>query len=132
MDPLALVIAVVVGLLVVWGLLLVVLWVLRPRGVPVRELLGVIPDLIRLTRSLISDRDVPLDVRLVAAGAVVWVISPIDLVPEFLPLIGWLDEIVVIVLALRYVRRRLGVPSLRARWAGSQDGFSLLCAVMGS
>jgi len=132
MDPLALVIAVVVGLMVVWGLLLVVLWVLRPRGVPVRELLGVIPDLLRLTRSLISDRDVPLDVRLVAAGAVVWVISPIDLVPEFLPLIGWLDEIVVIILALRYVRRRLGVPALRARWAGSQDGFSILCTVMGS
>ena len=132
MDPVALVTAVMVGLLVVWGLLLVLLWVVRPRDVPARELLGVIPDLIGLTRSLISDGDVPLDVRLVAAGAVVWVINPIDLVPDFLPLIGWLDEIVVIVLALRYVRRRLGVPALRARWPGSQDGFSLLCTVMGS
>jgi uncharacterized membrane protein YkvA (DUF1232 family) len=132
MDPLAVVIAIVVSLMVVWGLLLVVLWLLRPRGVPVRELLGVIPDLIRLTRSLISDGDIPLDVRLVAATAVVWVISPIDLVPEFLPLIGWLDEIVVIILALRYVRRRLGVPALHARWTGSEEGFSILCTVMGS
>lgn len=123
---------ILVGLALLWVLALVVFWVLRPKGVSVRELVGVIPDLLRLLRSLIADRSAPLDVRLVLVGLLVWILSPIDLIPEFIPVLGPLDDVVVAIVALRYVRRRLGIDELRRRWPGTDDGFALLAQVVGS
>lgn len=125
-------IAVLLGLAALWAALLVVLWVLRPRGVPARELLAVVPDVIRLLRGLLADRAVPADVRLVLAGLLAWILSPADLVPEFIPVLGPLDDVLVAILALRYVRRRLGVDALRVRWPGTPGGFALLLRVMGT
>src|SRR6188768_4047009 len=112
--------------------MLVVFWVLRPKDVSVRELLGLIPDILRLLRSLISDRSAPLDVRLVLIGLLAWIVSPIDLIPEFIPVLGPLDDIVAVVVAWRYVRRRLGSESLRQRWSGTDDGFRVLLSAIGS
>jgi uncharacterized membrane protein YkvA (DUF1232 family) len=126
-------IVVFIGALVaVWIALLVLFWALRPKGVSVRELLGVVPDVLRLLRSIIADGSAPLDVRIVLVGLVAWILSPIDLIPEFIPVLGPLDDVVVAVVAMRYVRRRVGVDDLRARWAGSPDGFALLLRVIGS
>ena len=127
-----LIVAIAVAVLVTWTLLLVLFWVLRPKGVPVREVIGVIPDLLRLLRSLISDRAVPIDVRVVLAFLIVWIVSPIDLIPEFLPGIGPLDDVIVAVVALRYTRHRLGMDELRRRWPGSADGFAVLARVIGA
>ena len=55
-----------------------------------------------------------------------WLISPIDLIPEFVPVLGPMDDAVVAVVALRYVRRRVGVAEMRRRWSGTDDGFALL------
>ena len=131
MEPGTLV-SIVVGLLLLWALLLVVFWVFRPKGVPIRELLGLIPDVLRLLRSLIGDRAAPLDVRLVLVGLVAWILSPIDLIPEFIPVLGPMDDVVVAVVAMRYVRRRVGVEDLRRRWSGSEAGFAMLLTVIGS
>ncbi len=125
-------IGIVVGLVALWAVLLVLFWALRPKGVPVREILGVIPDLLRLLRSLIGDRSAPPDVRLVLVGLLAWIVSPIDLIPEFIPVLGPLDDVVVAVVALRYVRRRIGVEALRRRWPGTDPGFQLLLRVIGS
>ena len=114
-----------------WAVLLALFWVLRPRGVPVRELIAVIPDVLRLLRSLVGDRSTPLDVRLVLIGLVAWILSPIDLIPEFIPGIGPLDDVVVAIVAFRYVRRRVGVDDLRRRWRGTDAGFELLLRVIG-
>jgi uncharacterized membrane protein YkvA (DUF1232 family) len=129
---LTLIIEIALGLAILWAALLVLFWLLRPKGVPTREVLRLIPDVLRLLRSVIADRSAPLDVRVVLVGLLVWIISPIDLIPEFLPGIGPLDDIVVAVVALRYTRRRLGVADLRARWPGTADGFELLLRVVGS
>jgi len=126
------VLAIVVGLLLVWALLLVVFWLLRPRDVSVRELLGVIPDVLRLLRSLIGDGSVPPDVRIVLIGLIAWIVSPIDLIPEFIPGLGPLDDVIVAIVAMRYVRRRVGLEALRDRWVGSEDGFALLARVIGT
>jgi uncharacterized membrane protein YkvA (DUF1232 family) len=61
----------------------------------------------------------------------VWLINPIDLVPEFIPVLGPLDDVVVAVLVLRYVRRRLGDDELRRRWPGTSEGYSLLSGGLG-
>ena len=126
-----LILGIVVGLVVLWAIFLLIFWLLRPKDVPVREILRVIPDVIRLLRSIIGDRTAPWDVRVVIGGLFVWIISPIDLIPEFLPGIGPLDDVIVAVVALRYVRRRVGIEDLRSRWKGSVDGFALLERVIG-
>jgi len=126
------IVAIAVGLVALWALLLVLFWALRPKGVPVRELLGLIPDVLRLLRSVIGDRSAPPDVRLVLVGLLAWIVSPIDLIPEFIPVLGPIDDVVVAVVAMRYVRRRVGVEDLRRRWTGTDDGFALLLRVIGS
>jgi uncharacterized membrane protein YkvA (DUF1232 family) len=121
----------IVGLLVLWAAMLALFFVLRPRDVPVRELVAVVPDLVRLLRDLLRDRSTPLDVRIVIVVLGVWIVSPIDLIPEFVPVLGPLDDVVVAVVALRYLRRRLGTEALRERWRGTPGGFALVARVTG-
>jgi uncharacterized membrane protein YkvA (DUF1232 family) len=125
-------VGIVVALAVLWTALLVMFWALRPRDVPTRELLRVVPDLVRLLRALITDRTVAIDVRIALLGTLVWIISPIDPVPEFLPVVGQLDDVIVAVAALRFTRHRLGLAPIRERWPGTDDGFALLVRVMGA
>ena len=122
---------VLVGLVLLWVAVLGVFWIFRPRDVPVREVVRLIPDLLRLLRSIVGDRGAPLDVRVVLVGLLVWILTPIDLIPEFIPGFGPLDDVIVAVVALRYTRRRLGTDALRERWTGSDDGFRLLLRVVG-
>ena len=126
------IVAIAVGLVALWALLIILFWALRPKGVSVRELLGLIPDVLRLLRSVIGDRSAPPDVRLVLVGLLAWIVSPIDLIPEFIPVLGPIDDVVVAVVAMRYVRRRVGIEDLRRRWTGTDDGFALLLRVIGS
>ena len=90
-----------------------------------------VPDLLRLLRDLVGDRTTPLDVRIVIVVLVAWIVSPIDLIPEFIPVLGPADDVVVAIVALRYVRRRLGSAALRDRWPGSPEGFEILARVIG-
>ena len=55
-------------------------------------------------------------VKLVVLGAGLWVLSPVDLIPEFLPVIGPLDDVVVVALALRYAARRIPREALQEAW----------------
>ena len=129
---LTLVLGVILGLIALWIALLVLFWFVRPKGAGVREILAVIPDLVRLLRSLITDTSMPADVRIVLVGLLAWIVSPIDLIPEFIPGLGPLDDVIVAIVALRYVRRRIGVEALKERWRGTPDGFTLLLRVIGS
>ena len=119
------------GVLALWLGLIVALWFLRPRDVGLRVLLPVVPDVLRLIRGLLADRATPLGVRVAMTLLLVWLLSPIDLIPEFVPVLGPIDDVVVAVLVLRYVARRLGLRELRRRWGGSDAGFDLLARVLG-
>ena len=120
------------GVLLAWAALVALLWIFRPRDVGLGELLRVIPDVVRLVRRLLGDRDVPLGPKVALVVLLVWLISPVDLIPEFIPVLGPLDDVVVAVLVLRYVRRQVGLDGLRARWPGTADGFALLSRIIGS
>jgi len=117
---------IVLGLVVAWLALLLLLWLIRPRGVGARELARVVPDILRLVRDLVTDRSTPRSVRIALVVLLVWLISPIDLVPEFIPVLGPLDDVIVAVVILRFVRRRLGEAELRRRWRGTDEGWILL------
>ena len=125
--------AVIIGSVVaVWAVLIGLLWIFRPRDVGLGELLRIIPDVLRLVRRLIGDRGIPLRVKVALVVLLAWLISPIDLIPEFIPVLGPLDDVVVAVLVLRYVRRKVGLEGLRSRWPGTPDGFALLSRIIGS
>jgi uncharacterized membrane protein YkvA (DUF1232 family) len=126
-----LVVGIVGSLVAVWLLFIAVLWVFRPRDVRLGQLVRIVPDVLRLVRELLSDRTVPFGVRLALVGLFAWLVNPIDLIPEFIPVLGPLDDVVVAVLVLRYVRRRLGDDELRRRWPGTPEGYSLLSGILG-
>ncbi len=119
------------SLLAVWLALIVLLWVLRPRDVALAQLVRVVPDVLRLVRRLIGDPSTPFLVRAALVGLLLWLINPIDLVPEFVPVLGPLDDVVVAVIVLRFASKRLGTDVMRARWPGTEDGFALLSGVVG-
>lgn len=126
-----LVAGIVVGLAALWAVLLAIFWLLRPRGVAAREVIGVIPDVLRLIRSIVTDGRAPFDVRLTLVLLLAWIVSPVDLIPEFIPGLGPLDDVVVAIVAMRYVRRRLGTDELRRRWVGTDAGYALLARLIG-
>ena len=128
MDTIA---GLVLGVALLWLLLVVVLWVLRPRGVGLGEVVRLVPDVIRTCRDLLVDRSTPRAVRLALLGLIAWLVSPIDLIPEFIPVLGPLDDAVVAVLVLRFARRRLGDERFRAAWRGSPAGYELLGRFIG-
>lgn len=123
---------IVASLLAVWLLFIAVLWVFRPRGVQLGQLVRIVPDVLRLVRQLIGDGSVPFGVRAALVGLLLWLINPVDLIPEFIPILGPLDDVVVAVLVLRYVRRRLGDEELRRRWPGTPEGYGLLNGALGT
>ncbi len=105
------------GLLVVsWAVLLLLARRLPPGAA--KELAGVLPNCVRLARKLRTDPAVPRRAKVAVAFAGLWVLSPIDLIPEFLPVIGPLDDVVVVALALRYAARQVPRETLLAAWDG--------------
>ena len=81
-----------------------------------KDLATVLPACVTTARRLRKDPRVPTRVKIVVAFAALWVLSPIDLIPEFLPVIGPLDDVVVVALALRYAARRIPPEALIEAW----------------
>jgi uncharacterized membrane protein YkvA (DUF1232 family) len=120
------------GLLAAWAALVALLWVFRPRNARLGDLVRVIPDVVRLVRGLLGDGAVPMGAKIALVGLFVYLLNPVDLIPEFIPILGPVDDAVVAVLVLRYVRRRVGVEELRRRWVGTPEGFALLSGILGT
>ena len=99
-----------------WAVLLVAARRLPP-GL-LRDLAAFIPDCVTTVRRLRRDPRVPRSARVAIVVAGLWVLSPIDLIPEFIPVIGPLDDVVVVALALRYAARRVPPEVLRQAWPG--------------
>lgn len=100
-------------------MLLVLLARRLPPGI-LRDLAAFIPDCLTTVRRLRKDPRVPRRAKVAIVFAGLWVASPIDLIPEFLPVIGPLDDIVVVALALRYAGRQVPRQVLLDAWPGEQ------------
>jgi uncharacterized membrane protein YkvA (DUF1232 family) len=83
-----------------------------------RELATLIPNLVVLFRGLLGDHRVPWQAKAWIAVAIAWVVSPIDLIPEFLPIVGPLDDAIVAALVLRYVMKHADPDVLTEHWRG--------------
>lgn len=127
--PVALItILVVLGL---WALVVIAVWRSAPSRASTLDAVRLLPDLLRLTAGLARDPATPRSCKVALGGLAVWLASPIDLIPEFVPVIGPLDDIVVTAIVLRWVGRRLGIDALRAHWPGSEEGFGLVLRLLG-
>src|SRR4051794_17307825 len=100
------------------GCLLMVLLAARlPDGL-LKQVVEFLPACVTTARRLRSHPDVPRRAKGALLVAIVWVISPIDLLPEFLPVIGPLDDVVAVVLLMRYAARSIPRPVLLEAWPG--------------
>lgn len=99
-------------------ILLIILAARLPDGIA-KDLAAFLPSCVTMLRTLRRDPRVPRRAKVAVAIAAIWVISPIDLIPEFLPVIGPLDDIVVVALALRYAGRKVPRAVILDAWPGN-------------
>jgi uncharacterized membrane protein YkvA (DUF1232 family) len=125
-DLAGIVVALVLVTVAIWLTFVAVLWLHRPS----RELAGAAlrlpPDVLRLSRALVADPATPRSAKIALGALAAYLVSPIDLVPDFLPVIGSLDDVIVAGLVLRWVGRRIGIPAIEAHWSGSPIGLAWL------
>lgn len=128
------VIGIVVALLGAYAVLLIGLAVYARRHPDVVSLSDAIrlgPDLLRLVRRLATDRTVPRRTRILLIGLALYLLLPIDLVPDVLPVIGYADDVVLVALVLRAVVRQSGAETLDRHWPGPDGGLRVIRALAG-
>ncbi|MDQ6648630.1 MAG: DUF1232 domain-containing protein [Actinomycetota bacterium] len=118
------------GLVLLWLALIVTFAVTRPRGQSMTEMLRLLPDVLRLIARLTRDRTLPRGVRWRLGLLAVYLASPIDLIPDFIPVLGYADDAIVVALTLRSVASRAGPEALDRHWPGSPDGLATLHALL--
>lgn len=84
----------------------------------------------RLLWHVVRDDRVPVRGKVIAGAAAAYAISPIDVVPDFVPVAGYADDVFIVIAALRYLATTAGTDVLREHWSGTQDGFDLLLALI--
>jgi uncharacterized membrane protein YkvA (DUF1232 family) len=127
-----------------WGWLLVLagaltlVWVIAIAGLALagrrsdsRALAGFIPDCVVLMRRLLADPRVSRRRKLMLAGLVGYLALPFDLVPDFIPVVGQLDDVVVVVLVLRSFVRSDGGALLREHWPGPERSLEFVLRAAG-
>ncbi len=107
-----------VGIAAALWLIAVLVLVAFGRRSQARELATLIPNLLALFRGLLRDPRVPRNSKLWLGFAVAWIASPIDLIPEFIPIAGPLDDAIVAALVLRHLARRTAPSVLFEHWRG--------------
>jgi uncharacterized membrane protein YkvA (DUF1232 family) len=120
-----------IGLAITYLGLLAALLVVRPKGNLLGEALRLLPDLLRLLRRLAADPDVPRGARVRLSLLLGYLAIPFDLVPDFVPVLGYADDAIVVSLVLRSVVRRAGAPPVRHHWPGTDDGLAALARLIG-
>jgi uncharacterized membrane protein YkvA (DUF1232 family) len=85
-----------------------------------RELVFALPDIARLLWRVVRDERVPRLVRGGLVGVAAYLALPVDVVPDWIPVLGQLDDVVVITLGVRTLLRRVPEPILREHWSGER------------
>ena len=120
-----------VALLVAWIALVIALLAARPDTGRLKEALRLLPDLIRLLRRLAADQSLPRGVRIRLGLLLAYLAMPFDLIPDFVPVLGYADDAIIVVAVLRSTVRRAGLDTVRRHWPGSDDGFAALSRLAG-
>lgn len=103
----------------------------RPNRDTLRQLPRLLPDTIRLIRGLAKDRTIPRSARLPVWGLLAYLATPVDLVPDFLPVIGYADDAILTAFVLRRLLRRAGPAKVFEHWPGDREALATLQRVLG-
>ena len=114
-----------------WLALLVGLAVSRPEGTTVVDAVRVLPDLVGLVRRLAGDASLPRSTRVTLGLLVAYLVFPIDVVPDFIPVLGYADDAIMVALALRRVVRMAGADAVERHWRGSDAGLAVVRRLAG-
>ena len=128
------VLAVAAALALAWAALVVALVVQARRAgrrTNWRQLARLVPDVVRLVRRLAADPTLPRPVRWWLWALLAYLVSPIDLVPDVIPVVGYADDAIVVAVALRFVVRHAGRGALERHWPGAPEGLDALLGLVG-
>jgi uncharacterized membrane protein YkvA (DUF1232 family) len=118
------------ALVAMWLAFIVFVWVIRPDNTSLSDATRLLPDTIRLVRRLSTDRTISRSTRWWIWALLIYLASPIDLVPDFLPVIGYADDAIITSFVLRHVIARSGTAKLREHWPGSEAGLATLIRLL--
>jgi len=111
--------------LLLWAIAVAAL-VAAGRGADARALARFVPDCVVLFRRLLADERIPRRRKLALVALLGYLASPIDLVPDFIPVAGQLDDVLAVVLVLRFVLRSADDDLLAEHWPGPPRALALL------
>ena len=124
----------VAGIALLYLLLVAYLWRAyrrNPDAVRMREALRLLPDLVRLISRLAADPGLPRGIRIRLLLLGLYLASPIDLIPDFIPVLGYADDAVIVAFTLRSVTRRAGADAIERHWPGTPEGLRLVKRLAG-
>jgi uncharacterized membrane protein YkvA (DUF1232 family) len=130
-DWLEVLIGIGVALLITWLLFIATLAIGRPKGSMLTESLRLLPDLLQLLRRIAADKHQAPGVRVRLVLLLAYLAFPIDLIPDFIPVLGYADDAVIVTWTLRSIARRVGIDELHRHWPGTEDGFQALSRMTG-
>lgn len=107
------------------------LLLLRGRRSDARALAGFVPDCVVLFRRLLGDGRVSRPRKLLLLGLLAYLVLPIDLVPDFIPVAGQLDDAILVALVLRAVLKGAGPALVREHWPGPAASLGLMLRLAG-
>jgi uncharacterized membrane protein YkvA (DUF1232 family) len=114
------------GLVLVWAVLVVVLWRAKPGDYDLKDTLRLLPDLMRLIKRLAADPATPRGVRIRLLLLLGYLALPFDLIPDFVPVLGYADDAIIVALVLRSATRSAGPDALAKHWPGTPEGLAAL------
>jgi uncharacterized membrane protein YkvA (DUF1232 family) len=118
------------GIVALWAMYVGFVFVARPDDASLRDAVRLLPDTVRLVRRLTADRSIPRRVRWRVWLLLVCLASPVDLIPDFVPVIGFADDAIITSVVLRHVIRRAGPEKIREHWSGTPDGLAVLTRML--
>lgn len=124
-------IGIVLGVLLAWAGLVAALWWAKPNDLDIRDALRLLPDVLRLVKRLASDPAMPRGIRIRMALLFAYLALPFDLVPDFIPVLGYADDAIIVAVVLRSVVRRAGTDAVRRHWPGTDEGYAALARLTG-
>ncbi|MCI1019760.1 DUF1232 domain-containing protein [Microbacterium sp. C5A9] len=122
------------GLVLLWVALVVFLLVQQRRAgndVDWRDIARLAPDIVRLIKRLATDTRVPRGTRAWLVALMIYLVLPIDLIPGFIPVIGYADDAIIVAVALRYAVRHAGLVAIERNWPGTPAGLRSVLVLVG-
>ena len=117
---------VVAGLVLIWVALVAAIWLTKPGEYDVKQTLRLLPDVVRLIKRLAADPDTSRGVRIRLALLLGYLALPIDLIPDFVPVLGYADDAIIVAIVLRSATRSAGLEALAKHWPGTPEGLTAL------